>query len=223
MNAPRLLLLDNVDSFTFMLADTLRVAGAEVIVERHDALNVAQAIEVGRDGIVISPGPGAPHDAGISVALAAACVEHGRPLLGVCLGHQALGLACGARVDRVAPMHGKVAWVRHDGSALLADLPSPFDATLYHSLAVSDLPDTLIASAWSGDGVVMAMHHRTAPAYGVQFHPESIATPHGPAIIAAFVSVCNEGASRLALPDMYRARASKSEFTTGSGAGTTLP
>ncbi len=202
MNAPRLLLLDNVDSFTFMLADTLRVAGAEVIVERHDALDVAQAIEVGRDGIVISPGPGAPHDAGISVALAAACVEHGRPLLGVCLGHQALGLGCGARIGRVAPMHGKIAAVRHEASALFAGLASPFDAALYHSLAVTDLPDTLIASAWSGDGVVMAMHHRTAPAYGVQFHPESIATPHGPEIIAAFVGLCHEGASRISPSDM---------------------
>ena len=191
----RLLLLDNVDSFTFMLADYLRVAGAEVIVARHDALDVAKAIEAGRDGIVISPGPGAPHDAGISVALAAACVEARRPLLGVCLGHQALGLACGARIDRVAPLHGKIAAVRHDGSALFAGLPSPFDATLYHSLAVTDLPDALIASAWSGDGVVMAMRHRDAPAYGVQFHPESIATPHGAAIIAAFVGACGEGVS----------------------------
>ena len=190
----RLLLLDNVDSFTFMLADYLRVAGAEVIVARHDALDVAQAIEAGRDGIVISPGPGAPHDAGISVALAAACVEARRPLLGVCLGHQALGMACGARIGRTAPMHGKIAAVRHDGSALFAGLPSPFDATLYHSLAVTDLPDALVASAWSGDGVVMAMRHRDAPAYGVQFHPESIATPHGAAIIAAFVAACDEGA-----------------------------
>ncbi len=194
MNAPRLLLLDNVDSFTFMLADTLRLAGAEVMVERSEALDVARALEVGRDGIVISPGPGAPHDAGISVALAAACVEVRRPLLGVCLGHQALGLACGARVDRVAPMHGKVAAVRHDEGALLAGLPSPFEATLYHSLAVSDLPEALVASAWSGDGVIMAMRHREAPAYGVQFHPESVATPHGPRIIAAFVRLCHEGA-----------------------------
>lgn len=194
MTAPRLLLLDNVDSFTFMLADALRVAGAEVAVERHDALDVAQAIEAGRDGIVISPGPGAPAAAGISVALAAACVERRRPLLGVCLGHQALGLACGAHIGRVAPMHGKIAAVRHDERALFAGLPSPFDATLYHSLAVSDLPETLVASAWSGDGIVMAMRHRAAPAFGVQFHPESIATPHGSAIIAAFVALCRQGA-----------------------------
>ncbi len=197
MNAPRLLLLDNVDSFTFMLADCLRVAGAEVIVERSEALDVARALEAGRDGIVISPGPGTPHDAGISVALAAACVEVRRPLLGVCLGHQALGLACGARVDQVAPMHGKVARVRHDGGALLAGLPVPFEATLYHSLAVSDLPEALIANAWSEDGVVMAMRHRDAPAFGVQFHPESVATPHGATLIAAFVRLSGEGASGL--------------------------
>ncbi len=194
MNAPRLLLLDNVDSFTFMLADCLRVAGAEVIVERSEALDVARALEAGRNGIVISPGPGTPQDAGISVALAAACVEVRRPLLGVCLGHQALGLACGARVDRVAPMHGKVARVRHDGAALLAGLPVPFEATLYHSLAVSDLPEALIASAWSEDGIVMAMRHRDAPAFGVQFHPESVATPNGATLIAAFVRLSGEGA-----------------------------
>ena len=190
----RLLLLDNVDSFTFMLADYLRVAGAEVIVARHDALDVAQALEAGRDGIVISPGPGAPHDAGISVALAAACVEARRPLLGVCLGHQTLGLACGAHIDRTQPMHGKIAAVRHDGSALFAGLPSPLDATLYHSLAVTDLPDALVATAWSAAGTVMAIRHRDAPAFGVQFHPESIATPHGAAIISAFVAACDEGA-----------------------------
>ncbi len=194
MTAPRLLLLDNVDSFTFMLADALRVAGGEVIVERHDVIDVAQALEAGRDGIIISPGPGGPAAAGISVALAAACVELRRPLLGVCLGHQALGLACGARIGRVAPMHGKITAVRHDEHALFAGLPSPLDATLYHSLAVSDLPETLVASAWSGNGIVMAMRHRAAPAFGVQFHPESIATPHGPAIIAAFVGLCHEGA-----------------------------
>ncbi len=214
MNAPRLLLLDNVDSFTFMLADYLRVAGAEVIVERHDAIDVAQALKAGRDGIVISPGPGAPHDAGISVALAAACVGVRRPLLGVCLGHQALGLACGARIERVAPMHGKIAAVRHEGGALFAGLLSPFEATLYHSLAVSDLPDTLIANAWSGDGVVMAMRHREAPAFGVQFHPESIATPHGAAIIAAFVGLCHEDASQLPPSDMYRAKPGVSDSTT---------
>jgi anthranilate synthase component 2 len=194
MAAPRLLLLDNVDSFTFMLADTLRVAKAEVAVERHDAIDVARALEAGRDGIVISPGPGAPRDAGISVTLAAACIAQRCPLLGVCLGHQALALACGGEVIRVAPMHGKIAEVRHDGSGLFAGLPSPFPATRYHSLAATDLPDTLLANAWSEDGTIMAMRHRAAPAHGIQFHPESIATPHGAALIAAFVAICREDA-----------------------------
>ena len=189
MTAPRLLLIDNVDSFTFMLADYLRVAGAEVTVARHDALGVAQALG-GHEGIVISPGPGAPEEAGISVPLAAACVKQRKPLLGVCLGHQALGLACGGQIARVPPMHGKIASVRHDSSGLFAGLPDPFEATRYHSLAVVDLHDALIANAWSDDGTVMAMRHRAAPAHGIQFHPESIATEHGAALVAAFVSAC---------------------------------
>ena len=193
MTAPRLLLLDNIDSFTFMLADYLRTAGAEVTVARHDAVDVAAAL-AGYDGIVISPGPGTPQDAGISVALAAACVDHHKPLLGVCLGHQALGLACGGTVTRTAPMHGKIATVRHDASGLFAGLPSPLAATRYHSLAVVNLPDALVANAWSEDGTVMAMRHRGAPAHGIQFHPESIATAHGAALIAAFVELCREDA-----------------------------
>lgn len=193
MTTPRLLLLDNVDSFTFMLADYLQVAGAEVEVVRNDALSVEDALE-GSDGIVISPGPGTPENAGISVALAAACVARRTPLLGVCLGHQALSLACGGRVTRTAPMHGKIAAVRHDRSGLFAGLPSPIEATRYHSLAAVDLPDDLIANAWSADGTVMAMRHRDAPAHGIQFHPESIATTHGAALVGAFVALCRQGA-----------------------------
>ena len=193
MRTPRLLLLDNVDSFTFMLADYLRVAGAEVIVERN-AIDVARALEIGFDGIVLSPGPGGPEAAGSSVELAAACIEQRRPMLGVCLGHQALGLACGARVEPVAPMHGKIATVRHDSSGLFAGLPSPFDATRYHSLAVTGLSEALVANAWSEDGTVMAMRHRDAPAHGIQFHPESVATAHGAALVAGFVALASEGA-----------------------------
>lgn len=189
MTAPRLLLLDNVDSFTFMLADYLRRAGADVSVARNDSLSIDQAI-ADRDGIVISPGPGTPQDAGISTPLASACVERRLPLLGICLGHQALGLACGAAVERVEPMHGKIGQVRHDDSGLFAGLPSPFAATRYHSLAVTALADSLRANAWSEDGIVMAMRHRDAPAHGIQFHPESIATEHGAALIAAFVERC---------------------------------
>jgi anthranilate synthase component 2 len=194
VSAPRLLLIDNVDSFSFMLADTLRVAGAEVVVERHDAVDVEGALAIGRDGIVISPGPGAPQDAGISVALAAACIARTRPLLGVCLGHQAIALACGGTVERVAPMHGKIAQVRHDDSGLLAAQPTPLAATRYHSHAVIDPPAPLVPNAWSEDGIVMAMRHATAPAHGIQFHPESIATEHGTALLAAFVEACRQGA-----------------------------
>jgi anthranilate synthase component 2 len=191
--APRLLLHDNVDSFTFMLADTHRVAGAEVRVVRNDGFDIAAAL-ADHDGIVISPGPGAPEDAGQSVALAAACIAARKPLLGVCLGHQVIALACGGSVGRVAPMHGKIAAVRHDGSGLFADLPSPLEATRYHSLAVTDLPADLIANAWSEDGLVMAMRHAHAPAHGIQFHPESIATPHGASLLAAFVGLASIGA-----------------------------
>lgn len=184
---PRLLMLDTVDSFTFMLVDTLRQAGAEVEVARSDALSVAEAMVAGRDGIVISPGPGRPEDAGIAVALAGACIATRKPLLGVCLGHQALALACGSRIERTPPMHGKVAAVRHDGSGLFAGLPSPFAATRYHSLSVADPLAPLIANAWSEDGTVMAMRHAEAPAHGIQFHPESIASEHGLELLGAFV------------------------------------
>jgi anthranilate synthase component 2 len=190
MSAPAILVIDNFDSFTFMLVDYLRTAGADARVVRNDALGVSEALDAGRDGILISPGPGTPDAAGISVELALTCVAVQRPFLGICLGHQALGLACGARVARTAPMHGKVAALRHDGSGLFAGLPSPLAATRYHSLAVFDLPETLVANAWSEDGIVMAMRHRRAPAHGMQFHPESVASEHGATMIAAFVELC---------------------------------
>ncbi len=190
MTPLHILVLDNVDSFTFMLVDYLITAGAKVSVERNDALTVAAALDIGRDGILISPGPGAPENAGISVALASACVTLRRPLLGVCLGHQALGLAFGAQVVRTPPVHGKIASLRHDGSGLFAAIASPIAATRYHSLAVIDLPPALVANAWSDDGTVMAMRHADAPAHGVQFHPESVATTAGALLIAAFVRLC---------------------------------
>lgn len=190
MKAPAILVIDNFDSFTFMLVDYLKCAGAKVEVARNDALSVGQALAAGVSGIVISPGPGGPRDAGISVELAHACVTQKRPLLGVCLGHQALALACGGMVEHTAPVHGKVASVRHDGSGLFAGLASPLAATRYHSLAVPRLPPALIACAWSDDGTLMAMRHADAPAHGVQFHPESVATEHGAALIGAFVALC---------------------------------
>ena len=194
MRAPAILVLDNFDSFTFMLVDYLRAAGANVEVARNDAIDITGALETGRDGILISPGPGTPEAAGISVDLAAAYVAKARPLLGVCLGHQALAIACGTAVTRTAPIHGKVAAVRHDGTGLFSNLPSPMAATRYHSLAVADPGLPLIPNAWSEDGTVMAMRHKEAPAHGVQFHPESVASLHGAALIHVFVRRCAQGA-----------------------------
>jgi anthranilate synthase component 2 len=184
------LVIDNVDSFTFMLVDYLATLGAEVAVKRNDAVTVDEAIGSGADGILISPGPGRPEDAGISVGLAKACIERRYPLLGVCLGHQAIGLACGSSVERTYPVHGKIAQVRHDGSGLLTSLPSPFAATRYHSLAVTGPRPPLIANAWSDDGTVMAMRHADAPVHGIQFHPESIASEQGRPLLAAFLAEC---------------------------------
>lgn len=190
MPSPLILAIDNYDSFTFTLVDYLVALGAEVRVERNDSIDVDQAMASGAQGFLISPGPGQPRDAGISVELARACIDRGKPLLGVCLGHQAIGLACGARVDRVNPMHGKIAEVRHDSSGLFANLPSPLAATRYHSLAVIDPAPPLFANAWSEDGLVMGMRHQSAPVHGVQFHPESIASEHGHALLGAFVRLC---------------------------------
>lgn len=189
MIAPRLLLVDNVDSFTFMLADYLRAAGAEVEVVRNRDLMADEAMARDVDGFVISPGPGTPDDAGVSVALAAACIARRKPLLGVCLGHQAIARACGQRVERTHPVHGKTAKVRHDGGGLFADLPSPMAVTRYHSLAVPDPCLPLAANAWSADGTIMGMRHIDAPVHGVQFHPESVASEHGHALIANFLKI----------------------------------
>lgn len=194
MTAPRILVIDNVDSFTFMLVDYLVALGAEVAVKRNDGLTPGEAIEAGADGILISPGPGAPEQAGISIELAGSCIERGHPLLGVCLGHQAIAMACGSPVERTWPVHGKVARVRHDGSGLFEGLPSPFAATRYHSLAVSEPRPPLVANAWSDDGTVMAMRHKSSPVHGVQFHPESVASEQGKAILSKFLAICRDGA-----------------------------
>jgi anthranilate synthase component 2 len=194
MTAPRILVIDNVDSFTFMLVDNLVALAAEVVVKRNDAMAVDEALGSGADGILISPGPGTPENAGISVGLAAACIGRRYPLLGVCLGHQAIALACGSSVERTWPVHGKVASVRHDGSGLFAGLPSPFAATRYHSLAVPDPHPPLIANAWSEDGTVMAMRHADAPVHGIQFHPESVASEQGRPLLSAFLKLCRVAA-----------------------------
>ena len=190
MTGPRILVIDNVDSFTFMLVDYLVALGADVAVKRNDALTAGEAIASGSDGILISPGPGTPGQAGISIELAKACIERRRPLLGVCLGHQAIAAACGSSVERTHPVHGKVAKVRHDGSGLFAGLPSPFAATRYHSLAVPDPLPPLFANAWSEDGTVMAVRHADAPVHGIQFHPESIGSEHGHTLLGRFLALC---------------------------------
>lgn len=188
------LVIDNFDSFTFTIVDYLRSLGASVRVERNDSLTTEEAIAAPEPLVLISPGPGRPEDAGISVALASACIARRRPLLGICLGHQAIAVACGSPVARVAPMHGKVAAVRHDGSGLFAGLPSPLQATRYHSLAVTQVSPPLVANGWSEDGVVMALRHRHAPVQGLQFHPESVASEHGHALLAAFLARTGENA-----------------------------
>lgn len=188
--SPQILMVDNYDSFTFTLVDYLLTAGARVTTVRNDELTAGEASCTGAAGFVISPGPGDPTNAGISVALAAACIARRRPLLGVCLGHQAIALAASGAVGRTAPVHGKAGPIYHDGTGLLAGLPSPFAATRYHSLGVLDAPLALAVNAWSKDGLVMGLRHREAPVHGVQFHPESIASEHGRALIASFVELC---------------------------------
>ena len=185
-----ILVIDNYDSFTWNLVHYLMELGAEVEVVRNDALTAREALETGAQGFLISPGPCTPNEAGISLDLVAACAEAARPLLGVCLGHQAIGQHFGGRVVRGGLMHGKTSPVTHDGSGLFAGLPSPFIATRYHSLVVEDVPDTLIVNATADDAHVMGFRHATLPIHGVQFHPESIATEHGHALLANFLRVC---------------------------------
>ena len=183
-----ILVIDNYDSFTWNLVHYLMVLGAEVEVVRNDAIGVGQAMSSGAEAFLISPGPCTPSDAGISLDLVAACADAGRPLLGVCLGHQAIGQHFGGKVVRGGLMHGKTSPVSHDGTGLFAGLPSPFAATRYHSLIVEDVPADLIVNATSNDGHIMGFRHAALPIHGVQFHPESIATEHGHAMLANFMA-----------------------------------
>ncbi len=190
-----ILVIDNYDSFTFNLVHYLMELGAEVRVERNDALSASEAIGLGAQGYLISPGPCTPNEAGISVDLVAACADAQKPLLGVCLGHQSIGQYFGGQVVRGGLMHGKTSPVAHDGTGLFAGLPSPFAATRYHSLEVVDLPACLLANAHAetpgGDHPsVMGFRHETLPIHGVQFHPESIATEHGHALLANYLRIC---------------------------------
>ena len=184
-----ILVIDNYDSFTWNLVHYLMELGAAVEVVRNDALSVEAAMASGADGFLISPGPCTPDDAGISLALVAACAVASRPLLGVCLGHQAIGQHFGGRVVRGGLMHGKTSPITHDGSGVFAGLPSPFTATRYHSLIVDDVPPALSINARSDDGHVMGFRHAVLPIHGVQFHPESIATEHGHALLANFLTI----------------------------------
>jgi anthranilate synthase component II len=183
----RILVVDNYDSFTFNLVHYLRELGADVDVVRNDAMSAGQALSSGAAAFLISPGPGTPNDAGISLDLVAACAEARRPLLGVCLGHQTIGQHFGGSVVRGGLMHGKTSPVSHDGSGLFAGLPTPFTATRYHSLVVEGASADLIVNATSDDGHIMGFRHRELPLHGVQFHPESIATDHGHAMLANFM------------------------------------
>ncbi|GIX20153.1 anthranilate synthase component II [Erythrobacter cryptus] len=190
-----ILVIDNYDSFTFNLVHYLMELGAKVRVERNDALSAAEALRTKAEGFLISPGPCTPNEAGISLDLVAACADAGRPLMGVCLGHQAIGQHFGGRVVRGGLMHGKTSPIRHDGTGLFAGLPSPFTATRYHSLEVVDVPGVLIANAeadtpGADHASVMGFRHVALPIHSVQFHPESIATEHGHALLANFLRLC---------------------------------
>lgn len=183
----RVLVVDNYDSFTFNLVQYLGELGADTAVIRNDAATPAEVLSARPAAIVLSPGPGRPEDAGICVELVLACARDSVPLLGVCLGHQAIGLAFGGRVVNAAVlMHGKCSDVLHAGAGLYEGVPNPLRATRYHSLVVerATLSPVLELTAWTADGTVMGLRHRDHPIEGVQFHPESIGTPHGRALLA---------------------------------------
>jgi anthranilate synthase component 2 len=197
-----ILVIDNYDSFTWNLVQMLAAAGEQVEVVRNDAARVDELLARQPLGIVVSPGPGRPEGAGVCVELIQRAVPV--PLLGVCLGHQALAFACGGVVARAArQMHGKVSRIRHRDEAIFSGLPNPFEATRYHSLAVREgsLPTSLRAIAWSeDDGEVMGLVHRELPYYGVQFHPESVLTAAGPHMMANFLDICRRHAHEIPLP-----------------------
>lgn len=191
-----LLLIDNYDSFTYNLVHYLGELGAEVVVHRNDALDVQQAMALKPSAIVLSPGPCDPDQAGICLSLTQAAAETRMPLLGVCLGHQTIGQAFGGIVVRHDEIvHGKLGDMHHGGASLFANLPSPLKATRYHSLVVrrSDLPESLEVTAWLEDGTIMGLQHKTLPIHGVQFHPESIRSEHGHAMLQNFLDLAKQG------------------------------
>jgi len=189
----RLLMIDNYDSFTYNLVQYLGELGAAVEVHRNDALGVAELMDREPDGVVISPGPGEPSGAGISIDTVRACAERDVPLLGVCLGHQAIGVAFGGRIVRARSiMHGKISPIEHEGRGVFASLPNPFEATRYHSLVIdaSSCPGVLEVTARTADGEIMGVRHREKRIEGVQFHPESIMTRPGKRLLGNFLAGC---------------------------------
>jgi len=186
-----ILVIDNYDSFTYNLVHYLNELGAETRVYRNDDLSAAAAIALKPDAVLLSPGPCTPDDAGICLDLLRQAPE-ALPILGVCLGHQSIGQAFGGRIVRAkALMHGKTSAIQHSGKGLFRDLPDPFTATRYHSLAVDggSLPDVLEITAWTDDGEIMGLQHRSRPIHGVQFHPESIATEGGHKLLGNFLEL----------------------------------
>jgi anthranilate synthase component 2 len=185
-----LLLIDNYDSFTYNVVHYLGELGAEVVVRRNDALSVQEAMAMNPSGIVLAPGPCAPDRAGICLELTAEAARTQTPLLGICLGHQTIGQAFGGHVIQCNEIvHGKMGRIQHQATGVFAGLPSPFDATRYHSLVVdrASLPDCLEITAELADGTIMGLQHHTLPIHGVQFHPESIASEHGHALLDNFL------------------------------------
>ena len=193
-----ILVIDNYDSFTYNLVHYVNELGAETVVHRNDKISVQDALALKPEGVILSPGPCTPNEAGICLPLLRAAPED-LPILGVCLGHQAIGQAYGGEVIRAkALMHGKTSQIHHTGQGLFKDIPSPFTATRYHSLSVrrGDLPDVLEVTAWTQDDEVMGFQHKRRPVHGVQFHPESIATEYGHELLGNFLDLA--GVKRLA-------------------------
>ncbi|WP_282070377.1 aminodeoxychorismate/anthranilate synthase component II [Janibacter hoylei] len=192
----QILVVDNYDSFVFTIVGYLQQLGAETTVVRNDAITPADAADF--DGVLVSPGPGTPEEAGVSTAMIESCAERAQPMLGVCLGHQALGVVLGASVGRAPELlHGKTSRVLHDGDGVLAGLPSPFVATRYHSLTIdpATVPDALVPTGHTESGIIMAARHRDLPLHGVQFHPESVLTEGGHRILANWLELTgHEGA-----------------------------
>lgn len=202
----RILVVDNYDSFVFNLVQYLGQLETACVVRRNDEVVPGELAGLGVDGVLLSPGPGTPEAAGVSIPMVRACAAARMPLLGVCLGHQAIGVAFGATVDRAPELlHGKTSVVHHHQVGVLADLPTPFTATRYHSLAVEEdtLPDEIEVTGRTSSGVVMALRHRDLPLEGVQFHPESVLTEGGHLILGRWLEQCGDGgAARQLAPEL---------------------